>query len=133
MKIVTLFEKFGKKGSFQASFVPKVFENGAKEVKNKMAFQDQTMTCKDCGSSFVWTAGEQEFYAQKGFDNSPTRCPSCRSAKKAQRGGGGGFGRGPRQMFKAVCAKCGKEAEVPFEPRGDKPVYCNDCFRTQKS
>ena len=96
-----------------------------------MAFQDQTMTCKDCGSSFVWTAGEQEFYVQKGFDNAPTRCPSCRAAKKAQRGGGG-FNRCPRQMFKAVCAKCGKEAEVPFEPRGDKPVYCNDCFRAQR-
>lgn len=99
-----------------------------------MAFSDQTMTCKDCSSSFVWTAGEQEFYAQKGFDNAPTRCPNCRQAKKAQRGGvGGGFGRGPRQMFKAVCAKCGKDTEVPFEPRGDKPVYCTDCFRSQKS
>lgn len=97
-----------------------------------MAFTDQTMTCKDCGSSFVWTAGEQEFYTQKGFDNPPSRCPNCRQAKKAQRGGVGSFNRGPRQMFKAVCAKCGKDTEVPFEPRGDKPVYCNDCFRAQR-
>jgi len=80
----------------------------------------------------VWTAGEQEFYQQKGFSNPPVRCPNCRQAKRANSGGGGGFSRGPRQMFKATCAKCGKEAEVPFEPRGDKPVYCSDCFKAQR-
>lgn len=93
-----------------------------------MAFQDQTLVCRDCGSQFTWTAGEQEFYQQKGFTSAPTRCPECRSKRKAEVRGS----RGPRQMFTATCANCGKEAQVPFQPRGDRPVYCADCFRTMK-
>jgi CxxC-x17-CxxC domain-containing protein len=98
---------------------------------------------------FVFTTGEQEFYAQKGFTNEPTRCPACRQARK----GGGGSSRGgygnsysggdsysdrgsysssPREMHSATCASCGKEAQVPFVPRGDKPVYCSDCFQQQR-
>lgn len=89
---------------------------------------DQTITCQDCGTEFIFSADEQEFYATKGFD-APKRCPSCRAARKAERGGGGGGGRGgPRELFPAVCAECGKDTEVPFEPRGDRPVYCRDCF-----
>jgi len=86
---------------------------------------DQTLKCKDCGADFVWTASEQDFYKQKGFDNPPARCPKCRQAKKQQR-------MGPRQMFNATCAKCGKPCQVPFEPKGDRPVYCNDCFRSMR-
>jgi CxxC-x17-CxxC domain-containing protein len=95
---------------------------------------------------FVFTTGEQEFYAQKGFTNEPTRCPSCRQARKAggSRSGGygyndrdsygsrGGYSSGERQMHSATCASCGREAQVPFVPRGDKPVYCSDCFRQQR-
>lgn len=91
-----------------------------------MAFQDQTLKCRDCGADFVWTASEQDFYAQKGFQNSPQRCPTCRQAKKAQM-------RDTRQMFQATCGDCGKACEVPFAPRGDKPVYCNDCYRKHRS
>ena len=81
-------------------------------------YQDKTLTCKDCGNEFVFTAGEQEFYAEKGFQNEPTRCKDCRTAKKNSR----------RELHSAVCAKCGKEAKVPFVPREDKPVYCSECF-----
>lgn len=94
-----------------------------------MPFSDQNLTCRDCGNQFVWTAGEQEFYQQKGFTNPPVRCPSCRQAKRATRGG---FSSGPRQMFKVTCARCGKDAEVPFQPKGDRPVYCSDCFREMR-
>lgn len=87
-----------------------------------MAYQDQTLSCKDCGAQFVWTASEQEFYAQKGFQNSPQRCAACRAKKKAEL-------RGTRRMFTATCAECQKECEVPFEPKGEKPVYCNDCYK----
>ena len=96
-----------------------------------MSFQDKTLNCSDCGADFTFTANEQEFFANKGFTNEPKRCPECRDARKAQRGNsgyGGGYG-GRRQMFPATCASCGKKTEVPFEPRGDKPVYCSDCFR----
>ncbi len=122
-----------------------------------MSFADKTLTCRDCGTEFVFTAGEQEFYAQKGFTNEPTRCPSCRQQRKQgqgrssggyssggydnygggrdrDRGFGGGYGsdRGQREMHSTTCAGCGKEAQVPFVPRGDKPVYCSDCFQNQR-
>ncbi len=98
---------------------------------------DKTLVCVDCGKQFTFTAGEQDFYAQKGFTNPPSRCPDCRAARKAQRasggyGGGSSYGNGARQMYPAVCAQCGKETEVPFQPRGDKPVYCSDCFKEQQ-
>lgn len=94
-------------------------------------FEDKTITCKDCGRDFDFTASEQEFYAEKGFTNEPGRCPECRSARKAERNGGGGYGRQERQMYPAVCATCGKETMVPFQPTGDRPVYCRDCFKPQ--
>ena len=94
-----------------------------------MGFEDKTLQCADCGASFVFSAAEQEFYQSKGFSNEPKRCPQCRSARKTQRGGtGGGFGGGERRMYSAICASCGKECQVPFQPRGDSPVYCTDCF-----
>jgi CxxC-x17-CxxC domain-containing protein len=116
-----------------------------------MSYADKNITCRDCGTSFVFTAGEQEFYAQKGFTNEPTRCPSCRQARKSGGGGGGrdsygggrdsygggrsggGFGGGgAREMHTTTCASCGGAAQVPFVPRGDKPVYCSDCFQQQR-
>jgi|SRR5579872_1475024 len=104
-------------------------------------YQDENLNCVDCSRQFVFSAGEQEFYAMKGFQNKPNRCPDCRAARKAQgggrAGGGGGGGRGgfggQREMFKATCSQCGGVAEVPFQPRGDKPVYCRDCFASRPS
>jgi CxxC-x17-CxxC domain-containing protein len=118
-----------------------------------MSFADKTLTCRDCGAQFTFTSGEQEFYSQKGFDNEPTRCQNCRRARKQGRGGdsyggggggggyssrdsyggGGGGSREQRQMHTTTCSSCGRDAQVPFVPRGDKPVYCNDCFRSQRS
>ena len=95
-----------------------------------MSFQDKTLTCRDCGQEFIWTAGEQEFYASRGLQNAPSRCPTDRAARRA--GGGGGYARGEREMFTAICSNCGKEARVPFQPRGDKPVYCSDCFEQRR-
>ena len=90
-----------------------------------MALTDQNLKCRDCGADFVWTASEQEFYQQKGFTNSPSRCLNCRKVKKEQR-------MGDRQMFTITCASCGKQDQVPFAPRGDRPVYCRECFGKQK-
>ena len=92
-------------------------------------FEDKILTCKDCGSEFTFTVSEQEFYAEKGFTNEPGRCPDCRAARKAQNRSNNQYSRQPRQMFPAVCASCGKETEVPFQPSGDKPVYCRDCYQ----
>ena len=132
-------------------------------------YNDKNLTCADCGQEFVFTASEQDFYAQRGFTD-PRRCPSCRASRKAARnanggggsgasygsygasggysaggsyssGGSGGYGgasgggyrdRGPREMFSATCSSCGREAQVPFRPTSGKPVYCSDCFRSQR-
>ena len=109
-----------------------------------MSYADKSLTCRDCGQAFVFTGGEQEFHASKGFQNEPSRCQDCRAARKAARGdssgsystgsyGSGGYGRQEREMFSATCSDCGNEARVPFRPRGDKPVYCSECFSKQRS
>lgn len=114
-------------------------------------YEDRSITCADCGQEFSFTASEQAFYAEKGFTDAPKRCKSCRQARKAQRnshsygddsygggggyggsGGGGGYDRPPRQLYDAVCADCGRTAQVPFQPTGSRPVYCNDCFRARR-
>ena len=115
-----------------------------------MLYTDRTLTCTDCNAQFTFTSGEQDFHAQKGFTNDPGRCPACRDARKAQRGSGsdrgtgggqsnqrGGYGRSEdrpkREMFKATCSDCGGVAELPFQPSGDRPVYCRDCFSKHRA
>ena|SRR5687768_15673425 len=131
-----------------------------------MSYQDRQLTCTECGNAFTFTADDQAYQAERGFNNDPKRCPDCRAARRAQRndgdggtrggsyatrgpsssggygggggggysggGGGGGYGGGAaRPLYDAVCAACGKETQVPFQPRGDRPVYCRDCFSKQ--
>lgn len=120
--------------------------------------EDRQLTCADCGQSYTFTAQEQDFYAERGFQE-PKRCKQCREARKARGPGGGGGGRGgyggggggrregsgraprggggmrdrgPKQLFPATCAECGVQTEVPFEPKGDRPVYCRDCFKAAR-
>ena len=124
-----------------------------------MSYEDKSITCVDCGAEFTFSADEQQRFAERGFSNEPKRCKSCRDAKKAQGGGAGGGSRGgfgggggggggsrggfggggggarsagPRQMFPATCASCGKPTEVPFKPSGSRPVYCRECFQAQR-
>ena len=89
-------------------------------------YEDKTLVCKDCGQEFVFSAGEQEFYAERGFENAPQRCKSCRAARK------GVAARPERTMYDAVCSECGKECKVPFQPSGDRPIYCSDCFANRR-
>ncbi len=88
-------------------------------------YTDKTLKCKDCGADFVFTAGEQEFFAEKGFVNEPQRCKACRDARK-------NAGKGARTFYEATCASCGNIAKVPFEPKEDRPVYCSECFAKQR-
>jgi CxxC-x17-CxxC domain-containing protein len=93
-----------------------------------MSFEDKSIQCSDCGTTFTFSAEEQEQFQSRGYTNDPKRCPECRQARKSERYGNSSYG-APRQMFPATCAECGKSTEVPFQPRGDRPVYCSDCFR----
>ena len=89
-------------------------------------YQDITLTCKECKSEFVFTAGEQEFYAEKGFQNQPKMCRACRQAKK-------NGGQPKKELFVCECANCGGEAKVPFEPKTDRPVFCSECFAQMRA
>jgi len=100
--------------------MPNPLERGC---RFSMAYEDKTLVCKECGAEFIFSAGEQEFYAEKGFTNEPARCRECRQAKK-QRG---------REMTEVVCAACGNTTQVPFKPTQDRPVYCKACYDAQQS
>ncbi len=88
-------------------------------------YEDKIIKCKDCGQEFVFSAGEQEFYAERGFQNEPQRCKACRDARKNAT-------RPQREMFTAVCANCGGEARIPFQPTSDRPVYCSACYAAMR-
>lgn len=100
-------------------------------------YGDRVLQCRDCGLDFVWTAGEQAFYASKNLVNQPSRCPACRAAAKAARQAGTSgtapAGGRPREFFPAVCDRCGVQTQVPFLPRNDRPVYCSSCFDVVRS
>lgn len=111
-----------------------------------MTYQDRYLTCVQCGSEFTFSADDQEFHSSRGYQD-PKRCPSCRAARRNGQGGGSlntssfsgsgsyggatsaGYDRPRREMHTATCARCGNEARVPFVPRGDRPVYCSDCYQ----
>jgi CxxC-x17-CxxC domain-containing protein len=106
-------------------------------------YTDRSLTCVECGLDFTFSADDQQYHAERGYQD-PKRCPSCRASRRQSRGGdsygsagggggGGTYSRPQRQMFSATCARCGREAMVPFEPRGDRPVYCSDCFQPRTS
>ena len=105
-----------------------------------MDFADKTLVCKDCQEPFLFTAGEQDFYRQKGLQNEPGRCPDCRNKRKQQAIANGlpsvtAPGVQPpimREVSKVTCAECGKETTVPFRPRLARPVYCSECFNKQR-
>ena len=89
-------------------------------------FNDRTLTCRDCSDAFVFSSGEQQFFASKGLTNDPQRCPTCRAAAKRARSTGGPVG--SREYHAAICNSGGGQAVVPVQPRNDRPVYCSTCF-----
>ena len=97
-----------------------------------MNYTDRTLTCVQCGNPFTFTANDQEFHASRGYQD-PKRCPTCRAERRSSSGGGytsGGYGDRPqREMYTTTCSRCGREAQVPFVPRNDRPVYCSDCYQ----
>ena len=110
--------------------------------EDTVTYVDRDLHCVDCGVVFIHSAADQEYYAQKGFVSDPKRCTSCRASRRAARdtgsdvrdiGGPRGYERGgdtgSREYFAVVCSSCGNQAQVPFRPRMDRPVYCSDCFR----
>ena len=102
---------------------------------------DRSLVCRECGVSFVFTQGEQEFFQSRGLTNPPSRCPKCRAVRRAQQAGTVTAEFVPsaprpmiesRPMYPATCARCGQQTQVPFQPRGDRPVYCSACFHAER-
>ena len=99
---------------------------------------DRWIKCVDCGEDFLFTVGEQTFYASKGLGNAPTRCKKCREARKLQRAEAGttprpaGRAGGAREMHTTGCSECGAETQVPFVPVANRPVYCRDCYSSHR-
>ena len=108
-----------------------------------MSYQDKTLTCQDCSTPFTFSSEDQQYHAEKGYTNEPKRCPSCRANRRSGGSYGSGYsdsgygsssyGSRQREMHPVTCAQCGKQTQVPFLPRGDRPVYCSDCFSKQPS
>lgn len=88
-------------------------------------YEDKNLTCRECGEEFPFTAGEQEFYAEKGFENEPQRCKDCRMKRR-------NASREAREMHNTVCADCGGEAKIPFKPMEGKSYYCSECFAERR-
>jgi CxxC-x17-CxxC domain-containing protein len=93
--------------------------------------EDQQLICSDCGQSFTFSAEDQEFFRERGY-SAPKRCKGCRQAKKNEQSGGG-YQRSASQGTTVICSGCGQQTTVPFEPRGDRPVYCQNCFQARKT
>jgi CxxC-x17-CxxC domain-containing protein len=95
-----------------------------------MEYHDRVLKCAECGAEFVFTAGEQMFFADKGFKNEPKRCKACKANRAQNASSGAGF---QRVETKTVCSQCGKETTVPFKPTQGRPVYCRECFQQRRS
>jgi CxxC-x17-CxxC domain-containing protein len=91
---------------------------------------DIQLTCSDCGQDFTFTAADQAFFQERGY-STPKRCKPCRMAKKNDQGGSG-YRSAPAQGTPVICSGCGQPTTVPFEPRGDRPVFCRDCYQARK-
>ncbi len=98
-------------------------------------YHDRVLVCRDCQQEFTFTTGEQEFFASKGLTNTPTRCPSCRAARRG--GASNTTARSPRAprgaSYETICANCGRPTTVPFVPTEGRAVYCSDCFQAQRA
>ena len=93
------------------------------QTKETKMFQDETLKCEDCGKEFVFTVGEQEFYAEKGLVNKPKRCPECRQLRRQK---------SKKRLYDAVCSECGAATKVPFKPIEGKEIYCKECFHKRQ-
>jgi CxxC-x17-CxxC domain-containing protein len=97
-----------------------------------MEYQDKVLKCAECDAEFVFTAGEQMFFADKGFKNEPKRCKNCK-AKRAESPGQTQGNNFQRTETKTTCSQCGKETTVPFKPTQGRPVYCRECFQQRRT
>jgi CxxC-x17-CxxC domain-containing protein len=101
-----------------------------------MEFQDKVLKCVDCGTDFIFTAGEQLFFHDKQFKNEPKRCKACKGKRVAVLGAPAAPGQAYRYTkveTQATCSGCGKQTTVPFRPTQGRPVFCRECFQARRT
>ena len=91
-------------------------------------YNDILLTCVDCSQEFVFSAGEQQFFADKGLKNQPKRCKECKEKKNERILATSQLYQRERVEEAVRCALCAIETTVPFKPTQGRPVYCRDCF-----
>jgi len=109
----------------ESSDSPQTFTN------EKRQFEDVTIHCIDCSHDFIWTAGEQTFFYDKGLQNPPKRCKPCKQAKNDRIANiAAAQAAGVKQKIEVSvdCAGCGTRTTVPFYPSQGRPVFCRTCF-----
>ena len=92
---------------------------------------DLPIFCIDCAHEFIWTAGEQVFFREKGLLNPPKRCKECKKAKNRRLEAielAHTTGQPHKIEVRADCARCSASTTVPFYPSQGRPVYCRECF-----
>ncbi|HJT67535.1 MAG TPA: zinc-ribbon domain containing protein, partial [Pyrinomonadaceae bacterium] len=106
------------------------------ETYQESEYQDRAIKCVDCNENFIWTAGEQVFFHDKGLKNEPKRCKPCKQAKNDRLAAiAAAQSSGVRQRIEVSvqCAQCGQQTTVPFYPSQGRPVYCRSCFLAGKA
>ncbi len=91
-------------------------------------FNDKNLDCCGCRKQFLFSEAEQKFFAIKGLQNEPKRCPECRLVARIERSGGD-----TATVTNTICATCGHPTRVPFQPRGHRPVLCLSCFHANRN
>jgi CxxC-x17-CxxC domain-containing protein len=105
-------------------------------ITHESEYQDRPIRCVDCNENFIWTAGEQVFFHDKGLKNEPKRCKPCKQAKNERLAAiAAAQSSGVRQRIEVSvqCAQCGQQTTVPFYPSQGRPVYCRSCFLAGRS
>lgn len=108
----------------------------ALETHPESEYQDRPIKCVDCNENFIWTAGEQVFFHDKGLKNEPKRCKPCKQAKNERLAAiAAAQSSGVRQRIEVSvqCAQCGQQTTVPFYPSQGRPVFCRSCFLAGKA
>lgn len=106
-------------------------EFNRKTFADPRSIEDVNIACIDCESDFIWTAGEQIFFRDKGLQNPPKRCKGCKLAKNERLSAIAKANlTGVKQKIEVAvfCANCASYTTVPFYPSQGRPVYCRSCF-----
>lgn len=104
-----------------------------------MLSNEANLICRDCGSPFAFSEDERRSFGLQGHVHPPSRCATCREARKVRQSSSGtrlmppAFRELSEIRTSVVCSACGEPAVVPFAVRAGRPVYCSNCYRPRRA